>query len=167
MYSVIALSKLYDLQDPRLDQVQVKGDLIVPDDTSRIMTRSRARQNPDQFTIVPATLKILKVLVEELLSASGVARAIDAATSTTDLLEDEGSDNGEWEDDDGIVDLGLGATRAELMAYAEEGVGSRQRDDETQAYLVNFFREASQKPGFNEMFAQLTEEEREKLRMMS
>lgn len=42
LISVIALSKLYDLKDPRLSQVQVKGDLI-PNTDGRIMTRSRAK----------------------------------------------------------------------------------------------------------------------------
>jgi importin-9 len=42
-FSVIALSKMYDLNDPRLAQIQVKGDLMVPMDDGRIMTRSRAK----------------------------------------------------------------------------------------------------------------------------
>lgn len=42
MVSVVALSKVYDLKDPRLEQIQVKGNLIVPT-SDRIMTRSRAR----------------------------------------------------------------------------------------------------------------------------
>jgi hypothetical protein len=45
--SVIALSKLYDLKDPRLAGVQVKGDLI-PNTDGRIMTRSRARISKHQ-----------------------------------------------------------------------------------------------------------------------
>lgn len=40
--SVIALSKLYSLNDSRMAQTMVKGDLIVLD-TDRIMTRSRAK----------------------------------------------------------------------------------------------------------------------------
>jgi hypothetical protein len=42
--NVIALSKLYDLKDPRLAQVHVKGDLI-PNTDGRIMTRSRAKES--------------------------------------------------------------------------------------------------------------------------
>lgn len=42
--NVIALSKLYDLKDLRLVQIQVKGDLI-PNTDGRIMTRSRARSS--------------------------------------------------------------------------------------------------------------------------
>ncbi len=77
----------------------VKGDLIVPT-SDRIMTRSRAKQSntsyskkiplvplpitdfftvpykdPDQYTIIPAPLKILKLLIEELVSAQGKSGA--------------------------------------------------------------------------------------------
>lgn len=166
--NVIALSKLYDLKDPRVAQIMVKGDLIVPQ-SDRIMTRSRARNNPDQYTVIPAPLKILKVLVEELLSASGAPCAMDAAAAAE--LAEEGSDDGDWEDESNVLDLGLGTTKADLMAFTEEGVSSvggfRQRDDETQAYLVGFFRDAAAKPGFAEEFASLTPEEQEKLRAMS
>jgi hypothetical protein len=53
------------------------------------------------------------------------------------------------------------------MAYAEGLGGSfmRQRDDETQAYLTDFFVRASTEniAGFNELYAQLTDEEKAKL----
>jgi hypothetical protein len=122
--SVLALSKIYDLDDPRLSQITVKGDLIVQHDDNRIMTRSRAKQRefppptvgspnvppePDCFTIVPANLKIIKVLVEELHSAAGSQREIDAAA--LDQLEEAGSDDGDWEDDPDTLDLGSLATR--------------------------------------------------------
>lgn len=166
------------------------------------MTRSQARQNPDQYTIVPAPIKIIKVLVEELLSASGNARNIDGkaasemqssagmngrGSANNGVAEnDGGSDEDDWEDEDGgVLDLGLGATKqgpltttprvsrfldadtlTDLMAFAEEGP-QRQRDDETQAYLVQFFRSAATKPGFNEVFNALSEDEREKLRSLA
>lgn len=45
--SVIALSKLYSLNDTRIAQTMVKGDLIV-NNSDQIMTRSRAKQSkPD------------------------------------------------------------------------------------------------------------------------
>lgn len=54
------------------------------------------------------------------------------------------------------------------MAFAnEDPYSTRQRDDETQAYLMNFFREQAAKPGFADAFAGLTEKEQEKLRSMS
>lgn len=131
------------------------------------MTRSRARQQPDQYTSIPAQLKIIKVLVEELLSASG-NRPLDPASTAADL-EDEGEEDGDWEDDpNDFVDLASGMTKSQLMAYAaEDGPGSvRGRDDETQAYLLSFFREQAQQPGFAEVFSNLTPQEQEKLRNM-
>ncbi|KAI9373651.1 armadillo-type protein [Aspergillus egyptiacus] len=165
--NIIALATLYNLEDPRLSQVQVKGDLIVQD-TGRIKTRSQARSNPDRYTTVPAPLKIVKVLVEELAAASG-NKEIDAATAAA--LEEEDSDDDEWEDvPDNTLDLSLGVTKQELMAFGEggsEGVfGVRKRDDETQAFLLEFFRNASTKNEFQQLFAALTPDEQNKLRSL-
>ena len=157
---------MYDLNDPRLAEIQVKGDLIVPKD-DRIVTRSRGRQNPDQYTVISAQLKIIKVLVEELLSASG-NRALDAAAAAD--LEDDDEDDGEWEDDpNDFLDLGSGMTKSQLMSLGadDSSAFTRGRDDETQAYLLDFFRQAAQKPGFTDVFNSLTQEEQDKLRNMS
>ncbi|BDD55177.1 hypothetical protein MPDQ_007671 [Monascus purpureus] len=172
--NIIALANLYNLADPRLAQVQVKGDLIIQD-TGRIKTRSQARNNPDRYTTVSAPLKIIKVLVEELSAASG-GKELDAATAAA--LEDDGGveegddDDDEWEDiPSNTLDLNLGITKQELMAFGEggsEGVfGVRKRDDETQAFLTDFFRNASTKPEFQQLFAALTPSEQEKLRSLS
>lgn len=52
------------------------------------------------------------------------------------------------------------------MAFAAEepGGSGRQRDDETQNFLVDFFKRAATTPGFADEFNQLTEEERQRLR---
>jgi hypothetical protein len=167
--NIFALARLYELSDPRLSEVPVKGDLIITD-TGRIKTRSQARANPDRFTTVPAPLKIVKVLVEELAAASG-NKEIDAAQAAA--LEDAASDDGDddWEDEPGqILDLGLGMTKQQLMSFGEGGsesvFGVRRRDDETQAFLADFFRRASQQPGFQEVFAALTPDEQGKLQAL-
>ncbi|KOS23215.1 Importin subunit beta-5 [Escovopsis weberi] len=206
--NVIALANLYSLNDPRLVQVSVKGDLIVADD-GMIKTRSRAKKStlsdkhtnpstshilkrlhdqymrenstnptptsldPDQYTIIPATLKIIKVLVEELLSASG-ARAAAAAAAMAGAEagdnggddeddDDSGSDEG-WEDDEDILDLSLGVTKAELMSFGAEG-NLRQRDDETQAFLTDFFMRCGRENvgGFQQWFELLSDDEKAKL----
>lgn len=118
--------------------------------------------DPDRWTIVPATLKILKVLIVELQSAAGAPLDANAAAE----LADEGSDDGSWEDEPNpFVDLGSGFTKEQLMAYAaDDGPSSgRQRDDETQAFLVDFFKRAATTPGFAEEFGQLTAEEQQRL----
>ncbi|KAF9883424.1 hypothetical protein FE257_003465 [Aspergillus nanangensis] len=165
--NIIALATLYNLEDPRLAQVQVKGDLIIQD-TGRIKTRSQTRNNPDRYTTVAAPLKIVKVLVEELAAASG-NKEIDAATAAA--LEEEGSDDDEWEDLPGnTLDLNLGVTKQELMAFGEGGsesvFGVRKRDDETQGFLLDFFRNASTKPDFQQLYAALTPSEQEKLQSL-
>jgi hypothetical protein len=123
--------------------------------------------DPDQFTVIPATLKILKVLIEELLSASGRGNAADIAAAAASEFADADSDDGDdgWEDEPGdTLDLSLGGTKADLMSYIE-GSGIRQRDDETQAYLTEFFMRAAQDniAGFQEWYNMLTEEEKGKL----
>jgi importin-9 len=109
-------------------------------------------------------LKIIKVLIEELLSASGIQNAATAAAAA-EFADEEGDDDG-WEDVPSTLDLGLGITKAELMTYSE-GAGSfvRQRDDETQAYLTEFFIKASREniANFNELYNALTDAEKEKL----
>lgn len=119
---------------------------------------------PDQWSIVPANLKILKVLIVELQSASGAPLEASAAA---ELAEDEGSDDGDWEDEvNPFVDLGSGFSKEQLMAFAAEEPGSagRQRDDETQGFLVDFFKRAAGTPGFVEEFEALSEEEKQRLR---
>ena len=118
--------------------------------------------DPDKYTIVPAPLKILKVLVVELQSASGAP--LDAQAAAELAEEDSGDDD--WEDEaNPFVDLGSGFSREQLMAFAaEEPGGGRQRDDETQGFLVDFFKRAATTQGFAEEFGQLTEEEQQRLR---
>ncbi|PGH10878.1 hypothetical protein AJ79_05238 [Helicocarpus griseus UAMH5409] len=182
--NIIALAKIYQLDDPRLAQVSVKGELIVQD-TGRIKTRSRARADPDQYTIVPAPLKIVKVLAEELVSATGNremdAAAAGAAAGTAGLDDvDSDDENDDWEDIPSgggvrgggqVLDLGLGITKQELMGYVgEDGSGglgaTRQRDDETLAFLMGFFREVGPTARFQEMFGMLSAREQEALRSL-
>ncbi|KAK4224337.1 importin subunit beta-5 [Podospora fimiseda] len=160
--NVIALSKIYSLDDPRVSQTQVKGDLVIPD-SNRIMTRSRSKQNPDQYTIIPAPLKILKLLVDELLSASGAQTTInaEAAAELADVGLDDDDDDEGWEDDD-TLDLTREGTKAELMKFLES---SRHKDDETGAYLREFFAQAAREgvARFQEWYNMLTEDEKGKL----
>ena len=131
------------------------------------MTRSQAKKTPDEYTMISGQLKIIKVLVEELSSASG-GRTIDPADAVE--LDDEDDDDGDWEDDtNDFLDLGSGMTKSQLMSLGadDSSAFARGRDDETQAYLVNFFRQTAQKPGFEDVFNSLTQEEQEKLRNMS
>lgn len=150
------------------------------------MTRSRARQQPDQYTTVSAQLKIVKVLVEELIdpasqngaltAAQAAAKAADASDSADeddDLKPSEmGSDDG-WEDEPigrDFLDLAGGMSKAELMAFAEGDALENARvgndNDRVQKRLIQWFRAQGQQGGFEQVFSQLTGEEQEKLRRL-
>jgi importin-9 len=170
------------LNDPRVVQTMVKGDLIIQA-SDRIKTRSQTKQSkltvgwqlqvltradPDQYTIIPAPLKIVKVLIEELLSASGIQNAASQAAAAAEFADDEDDDG--WEDVPNTLDLGLGMTKEELMVFADGSANFvRQRDDETQAYLTEFFIKAANEntAGFNELYAALTEDEKLKLQELA
>ncbi|KAI9761028.1 MAG: hypothetical protein M4579_001291 [Chaenotheca gracillima] len=182
--NAIALSKLYELNDQRLTQTMVKGDLIVPE-SDLIMTRSKAKKNPDQFTLIPFPLKVIKILIDELSSASGLQRGFPSTASpgmfpgaagdndNADDFDDGDDDDGEdWEDLDDSTGLDLGSTtmKKALMAWAdaESGPGAgkeRVPDDETQAFLVSFFKDVAQRGtgGFQGWYDALSAEEKSKL----
>lgn len=120
--------------------------------------------DPDQYTAVPATLKILKVLIQELLSASGsgsaAANAAAMASAAAEYESDDGDDT--WEDEPDLLhDLGI--SRSELLAFGEES--GRLKDDETHAYLTEFFVSAARDnlANFQEWYGMFTDEERQKL----
>lgn len=179
----------------------VKGDLIVPE-SNVIMTRSKAKQSitislingtvsvlrrrpqdsrivtldPDQYTIIPAPLKILKLLIDELLLASGAVSAPTAAANAVSAaaaeLEDDDADGDAdgWEDEPDTLDLGLGSTKQDLMSYLEGGAASaRQRDDETQAYLTEFFIRAAHEntAGFQDWYTMLSDDEKARLNQIA
>ena len=152
-------------------------------------------KDPDQYTIIPAPLKILKLLIEELTSAQGKSGAASleaggsaAAAAAAEAMgkdadkaageaggahgdgggDDDGDDEDDsgWEDEDGdLLDLSLGATKNDLFSYLDGGVGHRLRDDETQAYLTEFFLRAAREDtgGFKAWYGQLTPAEQQKL----
>ncbi|KAL9103894.1 MAG: hypothetical protein Q9163_001087 [Psora crenata] len=159
--NVIALTNIYKLHDERLASVQTKGDLLV-DNQSRIKTRSLARRQPDQYSIIPVPLKLTKVLIQELVAAPSNA---GFGLRKHSIAQTHGSDDDEWEDEPAILDLGSQGTRQELMGFMD-GMSQwnlHQADDETQQYLVHFFKEVANEPYFQEIYHALTDSEREKL----
>lgn len=102
-----------------------------------------------------------------MLSASGVQAAANVAAAAANEFADADEDDGDegWEDEPGdTLDLSLGSTKLDLMGWIEGG-NSRQRDDETQAYLTDFFIRAAREnlASFQQWFEMLTDEEKAKL----
>lgn len=113
---------------------------------------------------MPATLKIIKILVEELTSASGAQNASSAAAAAAaKFADEEEEDEDGWEDEPDTVDLNLGSTKNDLMSYLEASSMTRHQDDETNRFLTDFFRRVAQSPDFHTWFEMLTDEEKQKL----
>ncbi len=107
--NVVALTNIYRLHDERLSQIQTKGDLVIQN-TTRIKTRSQAKKEPDQYSVIPVPLKLTKVLIQEL--------SVISPTVTTPGLSNgrfnksaSASDDDDWEDEPTVLDLGAPSTR--------------------------------------------------------
>ncbi|KZT02228.1 ARM repeat-containing protein [Laetiporus sulphureus 93-53] len=89
--STLALCSLYISERPSLQKITVKGDLIIkPETRNVIMTRSRTKQMPTEFTRIPFPVKALKLLLRDLQTGG------ESATRRINL-EDVESDDGESE----------------------------------------------------------------------
>jgi hypothetical protein len=97
--NAMALCRLFTLEDPRLSNIIVPGDLVITTST-RIMTRSRAKQTPDTYTMIPVPLKIIKLLVQELGPTVGENARFYGQQAAEEFDDEEGD---EWEDvNDGL-----------------------------------------------------------------
>ncbi|KAJ2765000.1 hypothetical protein IWQ57_004951, partial [Coemansia nantahalensis] len=131
--SATALTRLFALDDPRIASFMTQGDLI-PNaaNAGKIVTRSMSRTNPDQYTTVPATAKIVKLLlaevdmdVESQFARSGGA-GLSAVLDHADLGDEDG-----WEDDadgESLDEPAAGPDYGMLSAYAM-GAGLACSDD--------------------------------------
>jgi importin-9 len=119
-------------------------------------------------------------MMNQAAAAAAGGSPNDANLTIDDDDDDDDGDNGsdddaDWEDDEtNVLDLGLGSTKAELMAFVDEddksnsAWASRQRDDETQVYLTQWFRNAATERAeeFANMFTMLSASEQTKLKRL-
>ncbi|KYN23174.1 Importin-9, partial [Trachymyrmex cornetzi] len=100
--ATIALCKIMEYGvthgDSRLDEIAVKGDMIISGIEDGVRTRSKAESQPYEWTTVPVLVKIFKVIINEL---SNDIEAI-SASQDTEVSDDED----EEDDDDELIDPG-------------------------------------------------------------
>ncbi|EIW87234.1 ARM repeat-containing protein [Coniophora puteana RWD-64-598 SS2] len=171
--STLALSQLYASGRPSLQGLMVKGDIIVKPETSNvIMTRSKTKTNPVEFTSIPFPVKALKLLVRELQSGG------DSATIPKGEMFEVDSDDGD--DDWAEEGAGLTVDERDLLSNMLGPHGANfdsdnflaDNDDEDlkndpvsqmdmQAHIVSFLKEctANNANNFRQNVDQLSAEE--------
>ncbi|KAI7859526.1 armadillo-type protein [Circinella umbellata] len=157
--SAIALSKLFLINDPHLQNLTVRGD-IVANPEGGIVTRSKAKRNPEQYTVLPVQAKIIRLLVDDLQNNMTTEQQGQA-----EEVESVGDD--EWEDEptSGLAEIQyLSDMLAELDDDYEEN-NPELKDDpiyqtDMKAYLLDFFRNCTthNTNNFMEIFQQHLDE---------
>ncbi|KAL7284955.1 hypothetical protein ACG7TL_000044 [Trametes sanguinea] len=158
--SALALSSLFASERPSLQTLTVKGDIIVKPETKNvIMTRSKTKQTPTEFTSVPFPVKALKLLLHELQSGGESATMGFNSADLADLDSDDGDE--EWTEEE-KANQGF---KADELAFLSDMLGPRgmafdnddaleEEDDEDlkndpvstmdmQAHLVSFLKECA------------------------
>ncbi|CAG8433682.1 10406_t:CDS:10 [Diversispora eburnea] len=141
--SAIALSKLFLACDSRIQNIQVKGDLIVPKSS-----------NPDQYTHVSANGKIIRLLLSDLQNSSDGENfkrsEFDEFFEEEEAIETDDEDD-EWEDVEEPSPFGPSEDYIVLSEYAKNHDLETLEDDPDlkddsvyntnfKEYLIEFFR---------------------------
>ncbi|RIA81823.1 armadillo-type protein [Glomus cerebriforme] len=177
--SAIALSKLFLSGDPRIQGIQVKGDLVVTN-SSRIMTRSRTRKDPDQYTYVSANVKIIKLLISDLQNSSDsdIKRDYEEYDDEDSVETDDGCD--EWEDVEEPSPFAPAEDYVVLSEYLDRGKDLDDVDDDPEIkedpvylmnlrdYLTDFFRHCAMQNenNFVQLCSELNEEYQQKIQSL-
>lgn len=153
--NVLALGKLFSLNDERLNSIIVDGD-IIPYDGDLIVTRSMSKNMPEKYTQIPAPVKILKLLASELGFQCQQPDPSDYNIQS-EAAEDDG---GDWED---LDDIGV-PTYDKLKSYVDsDGEEEEQTADQSiKEMLVQFYKECLSKNlgNFQQYYEALDDEEK-------
>ncbi|KAG0347825.1 hypothetical protein BG004_006848 [Podila humilis] len=175
--STVALTKVFMSADPRVSSVQVNGDLIVSK-SSRIVTRSRAKSTPDQYTITTVPVKIIRLLATDLTNK--VEEEEDQAAES-DYDDEEGEDD--WEDEDDGQKEKFSMLSDMLDSHGLDFDGEDEEDDTVvdpdvladpvyqmnmKEYLIEFFRECAKQnsPAFAQGASELNDVQKRTLHVL-
>jgi hypothetical protein len=85
--SIVALSKLFQLSDPRLDQITVAGDLILSDSTGRVCTRSKSQSSKREEE--PFRVRLFKLFVREHMAIVAEEKENEQSSPSDDDSDDD------------------------------------------------------------------------------
>ncbi|KAJ6609355.1 ARM repeat-containing protein [Mycena sp. CBHHK59/15] len=154
--STMALCQLFVSERPSLQNLMVKGDIIVKPETQNvIMTRSRTKLSPHEFSSIPFPVKALKLLLHDVQSG-GESATITAQGDTYDVDSDDGDEG--WAEEEKLNPNDEFEFLSELigpkgMAFDNDDVLEEDDDEDLQkdpvstmdmqAHLLSFFRECA------------------------
>ncbi|KAM0731153.1 Importin-9 [Formica fusca] len=125
--ATVALCKILEYGvthgDSRLEEITVKGDMVISGIEDGVRTRSKAESQPYEWTSMPVLVKIFKVIINELANDIEILNA----TQDTENSDDEDED----EDDDELVEPGN-----ETENMLQFGGADEDNDDEEDPELL-------------------------------
>lgn len=172
--SDLGMAKLFTLPSEAIRNVLVKGDLIISEANRKtIMTRSKTKSNPNQFTQIAFPVKALKLILHDVQNI-GQGKG---GKAPADVEEDDG--DGDWDDEDD----GLGGDNVDefgyLSSWLDDGGNENDAQDDDEdlksdpiaqidlgAHLTDILRQAytTNSNGMHEMIPMLTDQEKATLR---
>ncbi|KAF9225273.1 ARM repeat-containing protein [Gyrodon lividus] len=155
--STLTLSQLYASGRSSLQNLTVKGDIIIKPETKNvIMTRSRTKTTPHEFTSVTFPVKALKLLVQDLRSKSesvsfpGGEGFIDSDEEEEQWTEEEQQNQGLKEEEFAFLSEMLGPRGANFDNddMLDESDDEDLKNDpisqiDMKEHLVTFFKECA------------------------
>ncbi|KAJ7150409.1 armadillo-type protein [Mycena filopes] len=154
--STMALCQLFVSERPSLQNLMVKGDIIVKPETQNvIMTRSRTKLSPHEFSSIPFPVKTLKLLLHDVQSG-GESATITAQGDSYEVDSDDGDE--EWTLEEKLNPNDDFEFLSELigpkgMAFDNDDVLEEEDDEDLQQdpvstmdmqeHLLSFFRECA------------------------
>ncbi|KTW30856.1 hypothetical protein T552_00567 [Pneumocystis carinii B80] len=130
--SSVALINLFMLQDQRLSDIIVKGDLII-NESNEIITRSKAKLNSEKYLYVSFLVKVIKILLKELSSFIEVDDKRSIGISKANLSDDD-----EWEND--LDSNTYNADETYTLLNNDDSIEDPLNDLDLQKFLVDFFK---------------------------
>ncbi|KAJ7161233.1 armadillo-type protein [Mycena crocata] len=157
--STMALCQLFVSERPSLQNLMVKGDILVKAETQNvIVTRSRAKITPHEFSSIPFPVKTLKLLLHDVQSG-GEAATFSAQGETYDVDSDDGDED--WAEEERLNPNDEFEFLSELIDDDEDLQKDPVSTMDMQAHLLSFFREcAARNTGnFSTLVDQMSAEE--------
>ncbi|PPQ86958.1 hypothetical protein CVT25_009780 [Psilocybe cyanescens] len=167
--SSLALTQLFTAERRSLQNLTVKGNIIIkPETKNTIMTRSRTKTTPHEFTAISFPAKALKIILHDIqsggesatLTAQGEAYDVDSDDGDEEWTEEE-THQGFKQDEFAMLSDMLGPKG---MAFDNDEILDDNDDEDLKsdpAHLLSFIREsaAHNYNNFSSLVDQLSPEE--------